>query len=212
MMIQGFPVGDGLARIRNDLRTAFAHEGFDRLLDRRYKISTAHITALRFCQPGLDAEALLAVLEDGRQMDFGEMHVTSLQLIWGDWYASSNVVRTLQEYQLSDGYDQPAEQNHWTERERAMSASNSDLRSAASQSDFLPANDDVDAQQESVTSGEDLRAKGELDREGPLGGGRQVLHVVGCERRDGHGAGSDSQIVQQRDEYTNCRASRVSMA
>jgi 2'-5' RNA ligase len=101
VMIQGFPVRGGLAEIRNELRKAFAHEGFDRLLDRRYKISTAHITALRFRQPVVNARELVGLLEEGRQMDFGEMHVNDLQLIWGDWYASAHIVRTLQEYRLS---------------------------------------------------------------------------------------------------------------
>jgi len=102
VMIQGFPMDDGLAGIRNELRTAFAEEGFSRLLDRRYRISTAHITAVRFRHPGVNTAELLALLEEGREMDFGEMHVTNLQLIWGDWYASANVVRTLEEYRLSD--------------------------------------------------------------------------------------------------------------
>jgi hypothetical protein len=34
VMIQGFPVGDGLAGIRNELRTAFAAKGFDRSFGR----------------------------------------------------------------------------------------------------------------------------------------------------------------------------------
>lgn len=100
VMIQGFPVGDGLAGIRNALRTAFARAGFAGVLDRRYRIHTAHITAMRFRQPGVDAGGLLALLEEGRQMDFGDTHVTHLELIWGDWYASSNIVRTLREYRL----------------------------------------------------------------------------------------------------------------
>ncbi len=102
VMIQGFPMDDGLAGIRNELRTAFAKDGFSRLLDRRYRISTAHITALRFRPPGVNAAGFLALLQEGREMDFGEMHVTNLQLIWGDWYASANIVRALEDYRLSD--------------------------------------------------------------------------------------------------------------
>ena len=101
VMIQGYPEDDGLARIRNELREAFARAGFDRLLDRRYKISTAHISVLRFRQPGVDGRRLMALLEEGRRADFGEMVVTDLQLIWGDWYASANLVRIFQEYRLS---------------------------------------------------------------------------------------------------------------
>lgn len=100
VMIQGFPAGDRLERIRNELREAFARGGFDRLLDRRYKISTAHITAMRFRHPLVDTSSFLARLEQGRQQDFGEMLVTDLQLVWGDWYASAESVRTLQQYRL----------------------------------------------------------------------------------------------------------------
>lgn len=101
VMIQGFPAGDGLANIRNGLRAAFAHAGFGDLLDRRYPISGAHITVMRFRQPGVDWKRLLPLLEENRQTDFGEMKVDRLQLAFGDWYASVNVVQTLEEYRLA---------------------------------------------------------------------------------------------------------------
>ncbi len=100
VMIQGFPTGDGLANIRGRLREAFAQKGFGGMLDRRYKISGAHITVMRFRQPGLDWKHLLPLLEENRQTDFGGMEVDRLQLIFGDWYASSNVVQMLEEYRL----------------------------------------------------------------------------------------------------------------
>jgi 2'-5' RNA ligase len=102
VMIQGFPMGDGLAHIRNELREAFARNGFGTTLDRRYKISTAHITAMRFRRPEENWKRLMSLLEENRWTDFGETEVNRLQLIWGDWYASGNIVRTLQEYRLSD--------------------------------------------------------------------------------------------------------------
>jgi 2'-5' RNA ligase len=107
VIIQGFPLDDGLARIRDGLREAFEHTGLCSLLDRRYKISTAHMTAMRFSQPDADWKHLAALLEDGRQTNFGEMEVNRLQLIWGDWYASANIVRTLEEYRLG-AYDRVA--------------------------------------------------------------------------------------------------------
>ena len=59
------------------------------------------MTAMRFRQPGPDWKRLAPLLAQGRQTDFGEMEVNRLQLIWGDWYASTGSVRTLQEYRLS---------------------------------------------------------------------------------------------------------------
>ena len=100
VMIQGFPVDDGLASIRDELREAFTRAGFGDLLDRRYRISTAHITAMRFRQSGGNWKRLVSLLEEGRHLHFGETEVRSLQLLWGDWYASVSHVRTLHEYTL----------------------------------------------------------------------------------------------------------------
>jgi 2'-5' RNA ligase len=101
VIIQGFPVGDGLAEIRDELREAFVRNGFGSILDRRYKIGTAHLTVMRFRKPGADWKRLASLLEESRQTDFGETEVNGLQLIWGDWYASAGIVRTLEEYRLS---------------------------------------------------------------------------------------------------------------
>ena len=112
VMIQGFPMGDGLAHIRNELREAFARNGFGSTLDRRYKVSTAHITDMRFRKPDKNWKRLVSLLEENRRTDFGESEVNSLQLIWGDWYASGNIVRTLQEYRLSDVANRPSNLEH----------------------------------------------------------------------------------------------------
>lgn len=100
VLIQGFPMGDGLSKIRDDLREAFARGGFGGMLDRRYKIKAAHITAMRFQKPVADLKRLVSLLEEGREINFGETEVNSVQLIWCDWYAAADSVRILQEYQL----------------------------------------------------------------------------------------------------------------
>jgi 2'-5' RNA ligase len=102
VLIQGFPTGDGLAKIRDDLREAFARGELGDMLDRRYKITAAHITAMRFQKPLSNLKRLSSLLEEGRQLDFGETEVSRLQLIWCDWYAVADSVRTLQEYRLRD--------------------------------------------------------------------------------------------------------------
>jgi len=99
IMIQGFP-DDGLEKIRSELRVAFTENGLEDLLDRRYKINSAHITVARFCQPEADWNRLTDFLKANRQTDFGEMNVETIQLVWGDWYASANTIRTLQQYHL----------------------------------------------------------------------------------------------------------------
>jgi 2'-5' RNA ligase len=95
----------GLARIRNELRAAFAQNGLGNLLDRRYKVTAAHMTALRFGRPEKNLKRLVSLLAENRRTDFGETEVNRLQLIWGNWYAACNNVRTLQEYPLSAAAD-----------------------------------------------------------------------------------------------------------
>jgi 2'-5' RNA ligase len=101
VMIQGFPMDEGLAAIRESLRAAFARAGFGDMLDRRYKVSAAHISCMRFSRPGADLKRLLAFLKDSRELDFGVCEVNRLELIWGDWYASTETVKVLEEYRLA---------------------------------------------------------------------------------------------------------------
>jgi 2'-5' RNA ligase len=102
VLIQGFPLDNGLEEIRAAVRRGFAQSGFAGRLDRRYPNSAAHMTAVRFCRPDADWPHLATVVQENRQKYFGETHVDTLQLIWGDWYASAGIVRTLEEYHLSN--------------------------------------------------------------------------------------------------------------
>jgi 2'-5' RNA ligase len=102
VMVQGFPADDGLATIRDALREAFARAGFSEMLDRRYKVSAAHITIMRFYKPCPEIKRLLAFLKTSRELDFGECEIGSIELIWGDWYASADKVKVLEEYRLLD--------------------------------------------------------------------------------------------------------------
>jgi 2'-5' RNA ligase len=100
VLIQGFPRDDTLEKIRSELRRIFAQRGFANRLDRRYPNSAAHVTAVRFCKADADWKRLLAILQANRQTPFGEMSVETLQLVWGDWYASANNLRILEEFPL----------------------------------------------------------------------------------------------------------------
>ena len=100
VLIQGFPRGDALARLRDGLRSALRERGVGENLDRRYKITAAHLTVMRFANPKADWKRLLDFLRTHRETDFGETRFRSLQLIWSDWCASARTVRVLREYQL----------------------------------------------------------------------------------------------------------------
>lgn len=100
VMVQGFPLGEGLTVIRDALRKVLARAGFGDMLDRRYKVTAAHISIMRFSQPCPEIERLLAFLKQSRDRSFGECEMTRLELIWGNWYASHETVKTLEEYPL----------------------------------------------------------------------------------------------------------------
>lgn len=102
VLVQGYPLDNGLADLRADLRRSFAQAGFGHTLDRRYVVSTAHLTILRFCRAAADWPQLTAQLEAARQTNFGEMTVQRIQLIWGDCYASARTTRILASYPLAD--------------------------------------------------------------------------------------------------------------
>jgi 2'-5' RNA ligase len=102
IMIQGFPIGEELSKLRNDLRGALSENGLGGDIDRRYKIVAAHLTIVRFAKPMPEWKRLKTFLAAHRNTDFGETRARSLQLIEGDWYASFDSVHTLREYPLSD--------------------------------------------------------------------------------------------------------------
>ena len=98
VMVQGFP--DGLAVIRDELRAAFARHGLGDMPDRRYQATTAHMTIMRFRKPQSDLKSLVAFLKAIRKTDFGEGEINTIQLLFGDWYASAERARMLQVYRL----------------------------------------------------------------------------------------------------------------
>jgi 2'-5' RNA ligase len=101
VMIQGFPENDALNQIREAIREAFSRSGFGGALDRRYKISTAHMTVLRIQNPHSNWQKLVTLLQENRAREFGETEVRGAELVWGDWYASAKTLRRLEEYQLA---------------------------------------------------------------------------------------------------------------
>jgi len=100
VMVQGFPMDDTLMRLREALRAAFSLGGVGADVDRRYKVSAAHITVMRYGAAGTDWKRLLELLKTNRTTDFGEMQVGELELISGDWYASAESVEIVETYEL----------------------------------------------------------------------------------------------------------------
>ena len=100
-MIQGFPANNSLAQLRDDLRSAFTQNDVGSDVDIRYRITSAHITVMRFKTPQADWSRLLTLLKADRTTEFGETRVSSIELLFSDWYAAADSVRVLEEYQLT---------------------------------------------------------------------------------------------------------------
>lgn len=86
IMLQGFPLDNSLLDLRNNLRSVFAQSGLFNTIDERYKIDTAHSTAIRFQHKLEQTKEFFQLLEEFRKFDFGILHVKELQLVYNDWY------------------------------------------------------------------------------------------------------------------------------
>jgi 2'-5' RNA ligase len=100
VMVQGFPHSAQLNQLREELRAALRRNGLGESLDKRYRITTAHITVMRFRTQPQGPKALLDTLARFRDHDFGQATFQTLQWVKNDWYMSSGKVEVLEEYAL----------------------------------------------------------------------------------------------------------------
>lgn len=101
VLAQGFPIGDGLKRLREHLRTEFARSGLRTTMDVRYHLQTAHSTLIRFTRPLIDGRRFHAFLANNRRRDFGYTEVRRLELIENDWYLTQARSADIASYHLS---------------------------------------------------------------------------------------------------------------
>ena len=100
ILVQGYPAGPELEHLRASLRAAIQAVGLGHNLDRRYRITTAHMTAARFYRPLRDPKAFAAALQSLRRHTFGPSHVAEIHLVENDWYMSHDRVHLLHTYPL----------------------------------------------------------------------------------------------------------------
>lgn len=101
VLAQGYPRDATLNLMRDRLRAELAARGLDGTLDQRYRLVTAHATALRFAAPLRRPGFFAAELEQLRNYRFGPMEVERLELVKGDWYMSERSVETLGSFPLA---------------------------------------------------------------------------------------------------------------
>ncbi|WP_341936776.1 hypothetical protein [Marinimicrobium sp. C2-29] len=95
VVIQGFPVGDGLEVLRKNLRKEVLKSGLRSNLDTRYRIEAAHSSLIRFCKPLNNGAQLFNLCNRYRNHLFGSITFNSCELVFNNWYQSSAVTETL---------------------------------------------------------------------------------------------------------------------
>lgn len=101
VLIQGFPEGEGLENLRNELRNKFKSSSLQHSIDSRYKINTAHLTIMRFRQPLANSKEFVKVLDRYRDYAFGMMQISQLHLVFNDWYQRADIVKDLATFELA---------------------------------------------------------------------------------------------------------------
>ncbi len=86
IIVQGFPQGNGLHMLREEIRHYFRSSSLQQSIDQRYSIQTAHATVIRFRKPLLDPARLLDTLKKYRQHFIGSFEVEEVELVYNDWY------------------------------------------------------------------------------------------------------------------------------
>lgn len=100
ILIQGFPAHEGLEMLREKLREEFRLSRLEHSIDRRYKLTTAHLTIMRFRSPISNANKFTELLSSHRQVSFETMTIDKLHLVYNDWYQSTGKVKELDTFVL----------------------------------------------------------------------------------------------------------------
>jgi 2'-5' RNA ligase len=101
VMVQGFPADGTLEHARTTLRAALTQAGLGGDLDRRYRLTTAHLSAMRLRASLADPARFVAQLDAARSRDFGVTQVDELLLVANDWYMTPGVVEVVRRYPLT---------------------------------------------------------------------------------------------------------------
>lgn len=101
IMVQGFPEGDGLQKLRDELRRFFQTSGLQQSIDQRYSIQTAHSTVIRFRSPLLNSPAVREKLARYQHHAIGTFTVDTLELVYNDWYQRMENTVLLEKYCLA---------------------------------------------------------------------------------------------------------------
>lgn len=86
VIVRGYPVGPTLERLRERLRQEMRTAGYGELLDRRYRLQTAHSTVFRFRTPLNDPRRFDGLVKSFANLALGTCRFSAVELIKHDWY------------------------------------------------------------------------------------------------------------------------------
>jgi 2'-5' RNA ligase len=102
VLLQGFPTNTTLNDTRDHLRAALLARGLGASLDQRYRLVTAHATLIRFAAPLIAPDQFARLLAEYRHILFGRSVIASLDLVFNDWYMSSDTLTHIATFQLQE--------------------------------------------------------------------------------------------------------------
>lgn len=100
VLVQGFPEGNQLLKLRDTLRETFKASGLQHAIDQRYRLKTAHMTAIRFKEPLEDPELFINRITDLRDKNFGSSMIDQVELVGNDWYQRKEKVTPIGSFPL----------------------------------------------------------------------------------------------------------------
>ncbi|UII25174.1 mutarotase [Fulvivirga maritima] len=100
IIICGYPEGNAMQMMRDQLRKHFKNSGLEESIDKRYTLKTAHATVVRFQKPLLHQKQYLNMLDTFTTHDFGSFTVNEPELVFNDWYQKADKVQQLATFNL----------------------------------------------------------------------------------------------------------------
>ncbi|GAB3846952.1 hypothetical protein GCM10028822_07680 [Hymenobacter terrigena] len=100
IIVQGFPEGDELEKLRDATRRFFRGSGLQQSIDQRYSIQTAHSTVMRFRSPLQNPARLLEKLAKYQTHFIGSFEIDTVELVYNDWYQRARNTVLLEKFPL----------------------------------------------------------------------------------------------------------------
>ena len=102
VLLQGFYEAGTLNTLRDAIRNAFQQTDLEQSIDKRYRLSTAHSTVVRFSAPVVRKKEFLDILHQYRAHNFGTIKIKAVEFVHNDWYQRAEKTSLLAKFPLVD--------------------------------------------------------------------------------------------------------------